>query len=435
MSKLQDFLADYDNASTRAGYQSAVYGFIKYVYDIKPQKGKVSKRSSPEDKIKIDKLIDKYLSEKRDFKDDLMGFRTSMKDRPPLSQRQTINLVNEFLACNGVVIPHADMKRIRRKIKGGTATSESEFDIGTIRKILMFMDLKGRALLLMLISSGMRIGETLQLRDSDIDLTSTPVKIRIRMEYTKTRQERITFITPQAAEALKAWLPLRKEYLKSSNGKNKGLVAKGLSAERGSNGDHIFPFAMSTANQILENAVNKAGLMSKDEKTKRSQIHLHMTRKFFLSQSSLLASSKEIPETLAGHGGNMTEAYRRYTVRQLAEEYQKVQHLLTITDEEELRSIEVGFKTTMQRHDTTLAAMSVENAEQKTEINELKARLAAIEQQQAAITKMSMENWKQTEQDLIAALREAGADDKEYEILKNGIQKFHNKVRQHSART
>jgi aspartate/methionine/tyrosine aminotransferase len=108
---------------------------------------------------------------------------------------------------------------------------------------------------------------------------------------------------------------------------------------------------------------------------------------------------------------------------------------LTITDEEELRSIEVGFKTTMQRHDTTLAAMSVENAEQKTEINELKARLAAIEQQQAAITKMSMENWKQTEQDLIAALREAGADDKEYEILKNGIQKFHNKVRQHSART
>ena len=304
-----------------------------------------------------------------------MDFRTSMKDRPPLSQRQILNLVHEFLACNKIVIDHADMKRIRRKIRGGVVTTEKEFDIETIRALLRHMDLKGRSLCLTLLSSGMRIGETLQLRDSDIDLKSVPAKISLRAEYTKTQQARITFITPQAVEALREWLSVREDYLKSSNGKNQGLVKAGISKERESNGDHLFPFSQNVANQLFENAVINAGLMTKDERTNRSQIHLHMTRKFFISQMALLASSKEIPETLAGHGGNMTEAYRRYPVKQLAEEYLKVQHLLTITEEQELKSIETGFKNQLQKHSSVIAESQIEIAELKKQLAETLARV------------------------------------------------------------
>ena len=215
-------------------------------------------------------------------------------------------------------------------------------------------------------------------RDSDIDLTSVPAKISIRAEYTKTQQARITFITPQAVEALKEWLSVREDYLKSSNGKNQGLVKAGKSKERGGNGDHLFPFSPNVANQLFENAVTNAGLMTKDERTNRSQIHLHMTRKFFISQMALLASSKEIPETLAGHGGNMTEAYRRYPVKQLAEEYLKVQHLLTITEEQELKAIEDGFKNTLQKHDGALAHIAVEN-------EDLRKKHDALQQENAAL--------------------------------------------------
>ncbi|MGA2917620.1 tyrosine-type recombinase/integrase [Methanoregula sp.] len=376
MSKLQEFLADYDNPSTRPGYQSAVYAFIKYVNRIKSTG---NKRTTPEEKERYEEMIDTYLSETRDNKKDLMDFRTSMKGRPPLSQRQIINLVHEFLACNKIIIDHADLKRIRRKIKGGVVTAEKEFDIETIRAILRYMDIKGRSLTLTLLSSGMRIGETLQLRDSDINLKSVPAKISIRAEYTKTQQARITFITPQAVDALKEWLSVREDYLKSSNGKNLGLVKAGKSKERESNGDHIFPFSPNVANQMFENAVVNAGLMTKDERTKRSQIHLHMTRKFFISQMALLASSKEIPETLAGHGGNMTAAYRRYPVKQLAEEYLKVQHLLTITEEQELKAIEAGFKITLQKHDGALAHIAVEN-------EELRKNQDALQQENAALT-------------------------------------------------
>jgi len=375
MSKLQEFLADYDNPSTRSGYRSAMYAFIKYVTHIKSTG---SKRTTPEEKEKYEEMIDTYLSETRDNKKDLMDFRTSMKDRPPLSQRQIINLVHEFLACNKIVIDHDDLKRIRRKIKGGVVTTEKEFDLDTIRAILRHMDIKGRSLALTLLSSGMRIGETLQLRDSDINLKSVPAKISIRAEYTKTQQARITFITPQAVDALKEWLGVREDYLKSSNGKNQGLVKAGKSKEREDTSDLVFPFSPNVANQMFENAVTNAGLMTKDERTGRSQIHLHMTRKFFISQAALLASSKEIPETLAGHGGNMTAAYRRYPVKQLAEEYLKVQHLLTITEEQELKAIEAGFKITLQKHDGALALIAVENGE-------LRKNQEALQQENAAL--------------------------------------------------
>jgi hypothetical protein len=225
----------------------------------------------------------------------------------------------------------------------------------------------------------MRIGETLQLRDSDIDLTSVPVKITIRPEYTKTQQGRVTFVTPQAVEALNTWLPQRENYLASSNGKNKGLVGKNMAKERGNNGNHLFPFSLNVANLMFETAVTRAGLMTKDERTKRSQIHLHMTRKFFISQMAMVTSSKEIPETLAGHGGNMTEAYRRYPVQQLAGEYLKAQHVLTIAEEQEIKAIEVEFKAQLQKHDTTLSRVAMENSELKEQIAAIKEKMVVLE--------------------------------------------------------
>jgi len=381
MSKLQEFLKDYDNASTRSGYQSALYAFIKYVYTIKPPVGRKNVRhTTPEDKVKYEALIDKYLKEKRNHKDDVMGFRTSMKDRPPLSQRQTINLVREFLACNGAVIEYADMKRIRRKIKGGTVTSENDFDVETIRKILMFMDAKGKALLLTLLASGMRIGETLCLRDSDVDLDAVPAKITIPAECTKTKQLRYTFLTPQAVDALRVWLEGREKYLESSNGKNRGLVKKNKSKVREDSGDKLFPFAISTANQLFENAVINAGLMSKDKRTNRSQIHIHQTRKFFISQMAMVTSSKEIPETLAGHGGSMTEAYRRHPVKQLQDEYLKSQHVLTISEEQELKAVEAGFKKQLQEHSGVIADTQIELKNLREVVQEQQSQIAKLMQ-------------------------------------------------------
>ncbi len=54
--------------------------------------------------------------------------------------------------------------------------------------------------ILVAIASGMRIGEIVQLKISDIDFESRPTKIRIRADTTKTKQSRETFLTNEATK-------------------------------------------------------------------------------------------------------------------------------------------------------------------------------------------------------------------------------------------
>ena len=62
-----------------------------------------------------------------------------------------------------------------------------------LRRILTYMPIQGKALFLMLESSGMRIGEALQLKLGDVDLESDPVMVEIRGDYTKSGNPRRAF--------------------------------------------------------------------------------------------------------------------------------------------------------------------------------------------------------------------------------------------------
>ncbi len=51
----------------------------------------------------------------------------------------------------------------------------------------------------------MRAGEALSIRIKDLDLYSNPSKLFVRGEYTKTRTDRIIFLTDEPHQ-LKSWL-------------------------------------------------------------------------------------------------------------------------------------------------------------------------------------------------------------------------------------
>jgi site-specific recombinase XerD len=55
-------------------------------------------------------------------------------------------------------------------------------------------------------SSGMRVGELVQIKISDVDFNSKPTRIRIRAEITKTREARETYLTNEAVISLKDYL-------------------------------------------------------------------------------------------------------------------------------------------------------------------------------------------------------------------------------------
>ena len=53
--------------------------------------------------------------------------------------------------------------------KRSTATQEEVFTRDDIKRILLHLPLHGKALILLLVGTGMRVGEAIQLRLSDID--------------------------------------------------------------------------------------------------------------------------------------------------------------------------------------------------------------------------------------------------------------------------
>jgi integrase len=367
MGNIADYLKHYSNASTAGGYSSAVYTFLDFIYG-KQRKGRVTEK----EKITYEKLVDKYLKEKRNYSEDMAGFVVSLQSRPPLSARQTFTFAKEFFNYYNVELPAKDLKFIRHKLpKGSARTIEKDMDIETIRTILQHLDVKGRALILVLASSGMRINEALSVTLDDIDLKVKPACITIRGETSKTGDNRISFISAEATQAVNEWLKVRSDYIRTSANRNNGLIKSGRGTHKSLDDDgRLFPFSDQNASALWDNALTKAELLSRDKTTNRKQLHYHQLRKFFISQLSLIIS-KEIAEMLAGHTGYMTGSYRRYTKKQLIEEYLKGEHLLTIQAPKELQEIESEFRAKIQTHSEIIENVIRENINLKQQIQKM----------------------------------------------------------------
>ena len=67
---------------------------------------------------------------------------------------------------------------------------------------------------------------------------------------------------------------------------------------------------------------------------KRTSVHWHMTRKWFISRFSL-AANKDVAEHIAGHEGYLSVSYRRYTKKQIIKEYIKAEKKLSIIKDRE----------------------------------------------------------------------------------------------------
>jgi integrase len=394
MGRIEEFLKMYSAEATRRTYRTAIFDFLDHVYG-RIRKGK---RVRKEEMEKYEEAAENYFSEPRDFFKDFLSFVSSV-DEAPTGARAKINGVKEFLIFNGIEFTQKQLRQIRGKMpKGKTArTAEKDIDHEVLRKVLMHTDVKGKALILTLASSGMRIGECLQVKLSDVDLSKEPARIVVRGEHTKSGDTRTVFVSKEAKQALKEWLKVRSSYLRSAANRNKGLGgSKQVEDER------LFPFSYNTANEIWENALKKAGLLEKDASTGWNRYRIHGLRKFFRSQLAL-ACPVEIVEALMGHEGYLTEAYRRYTINQMAEYYKKAEHLVTIQIPREIAEIGSEFRQELDKNRKLIEDLIIENREFRRKNAELEERLKKVEDE----IKMANELFKEiAESGMLLRLRE-----------------------------
>jgi integrase len=390
--RIAKFLGIYPNKHTVLVYQAGIFDFLDFIY------GKVRKgpRVAKGEKEEYERLAERYFSEERDYFEDLLMFTASLHGAAPIGAKAKITGVKEFLSHYGVEFTDRQRKQLSTKLpKGNRArTAEKDIDVEMLKKILTHMDLKGKAVTLTLASSGARIGEMLQVKLSDVDLTTIPPEIVIRGEDSKSGDTRTIFISQEAKETLEEWVKVREKYLLSAKDRNKGLIEKGKAKEKGLNDDRLFPFTDRNMREMWENALTKAGLWNRDNTTGWNQIRVHALRKFFRSQLAL-SCPLDIVEALMGHEGYLTDAYRRYTRKQMGEYYLRAEHHVTVTGTGDIREIQNRLQ------DTQAAVKGYKDiiTEQTQEIAELKQKYGEQEKKIVETEKVG-ERIKELEEEL-----------------------------------
>jgi len=359
MATIEEWVSRY-KPETRYTYQAGLFKFLDFINKGEIRAGYVTKA----EKQRYEEIAATYLSSGAKYGKDIELFTASIQDKPPKSVRVYISAVKEWLAYNDVDLTDREKREIKKRIpKGSARTIEADLDHDRIRRMLAHCTSSWmRAIILMLSSSGMRIGELLKLRVGDIDQTGTCWMISIRAEYTKGNTQRFTFISSEAVEAVKEWLKERDTYLK------------------GKKSDLLFPMTDENVRIAFRNVLKKMGEYKQDSGTNRSNTVLHGFRKFFSSQLRLKVPA-DIVEMLMGHNGYLSDAYRRYNKKQIREYYEKGQATLSIMsslDIQELREKDLE-KT------NAISSLAQENLMLKQELVKIHTELKQVKEDRAKL--------------------------------------------------
>lgn len=109
-----------------------------------------------------------------------------------------------FLIEEEILPPEALVRKIRLKVPQFLPRA---IDPDDVRKLISVVDdVRDRAMILVLLRTGMRISELLALRVGDVHIKDQRIVIR---EGAKTRRGRVVYFSTDARDALKAWLQKR----------------------------------------------------------------------------------------------------------------------------------------------------------------------------------------------------------------------------------
>ncbi len=310
---------------TKNAYRAALKKFteflrIKHNYSLEQLLGLISEKLDPLD------VLDEYYT----F---LSNYQTRTKRNGYSSEaiNSYIRIAKDFLNHQGCKIYNEDMK-MKFRLPKRVSAYQKGLTREVINRVIRFANPKLATIILMACSSGMRIGEIIQLRMSDVDLSAAPVTITIRAKTTKTRETRLTHISSEASNSLKDYLAKygpQKEYL--------FLREHELKNPDVSDEEKYSRYVMATKHNLesqLGRCIRKIPELSEKNEYHKNWIHFHAFRAWFKTQVTDSHQS-DFAEALMGHK-SLKLVYYRQNDKARAETYQNIEHCLTIADTEKI---------------------------------------------------------------------------------------------------
>jgi integrase len=193
-----------------------------------------------------------------------------------------------------------------------------------IQKLMNIANVKYKAIILTLASTGMRREALVNLKVNDFEFLDDYKLYKITI-YRRTKYQQICFTTPEAAEAID--LHFKTGYFHDIQAHTISETMRNLAIKAG-----IFHVTkLSRGDRMVTQNIQRGHY--------RNEIPcVHGLRKFCITQMAKAKVDTEIAKLLTGHSIGVRDKYLNYSDDDLLQEYLKAVDLLTISNENRLKT-------------------------------------------------------------------------------------------------
>jgi integrase len=300
-----------------------------------------------------------HTKDAREIEKEIIKFVIAMnkKGMTYTAMKNYTTAVFSFYKINDIILNTNKISKFmpeNTKVKNDRAYTHEE-----IAKLLEIADERSRVIVLLLASSGMRVGAITSLKIRNLDADNHN-KITI---YENSPEQYFSFITPETKKAVDAYLDMRKRYGEKIN-PNSPLIREQFDIR-----NPITIKSPKTVNSvglqwILRDLAYRYNVISG-----RDVPVAHGFRYFWMTQAVNCEINAEIREMLLGHKIGLASAYYRPTVDKMYAEYEKLISALTIDPSQRLeREVQVlkVEKTNYEKLDAKIDALARKFLENNT---------------------------------------------------------------------
>ena len=301
-----------------------------------------------------------------------------VKSMSPVTIKTYFSVIKQYLHYRGIRLDPMD---IRQSLNFPKKQVEElrPLELGTFRKILKACSAKREMLYLAQSSSGMRVGEMVQLRKKDIHTDTARLMVKIPAAFTKTGVARTTFFSAEAAQ------------LVASRLKKIGDSDLVFSIHNDPKGN------VSLESKYLDDLQKRMGISDKYETNGRNVITTHSFRAFFITKVS--RKDPNLAKYFSGQKGYLLQYDRQTDAEKLAI-YMEFESLLLVSDkardQERIRKLENENETVaeLERKNREFERMAMEfkrrAIDSEKRYNDMERRVYSLEDtMHKSITKQS----------------------------------------------
>lgn len=295
----------------------------------------------------------------------LIKYAGSLNGYSGQTVRQRLAILRAYFTENGIQFKGMEMKVLNARRH--TEPEDKPLTIETLQKMMDITDGRGRAFISVMVSTGMRAGETSKLKVKDWDGKDT---IMIPGKIAKNGHGGKVYLTAEAQEFLNIWMHNRGEFIRLANIHSDVFTRHGISPARDPKDDRLFASGYTGLNAMFRRLYRK---VDGERGTYRGKITPHSMRKYFRTHL-VKTCDLDIVECLMRHSGYLSASYVRLSDEDIRAAFHAGEHILYITRHD--HRIQTGALAALERENAELTKRIAEKTDADVERD---LRLLALE--------------------------------------------------------